>query len=224
MAMPGANPLEVWFRANRGRAVYKWPHYFPVYHRHLARYRGTGVSVVEFGVSHGGSLAMWRDYFGPASRITGVDIDPRCAGLGGDGIDVVIGDQADRGFLAALAAQLGPFDVVIDDGGHSMTQQLVTFTQMWAAVRTGGTFITEDVHTSYWPDYGGGWHRPGTFIEHAKDLIDQINAWHSRDSALLPDEWTATVGGIHVYDSIIVFDKTQRTEPEPPPCIGTASF
>jgi len=216
-----ANPLETWFRANQGRAVYKWPHYFPVYHRHLARYRGTAVAVLEFGVSHGGSLQMWRDYFGPACQVTGADIDPRCLVAAGDGITVVIGDQEDPEFLAGLG---GPFDVIIDDGGHSMTQQVTTLNCMWPALADGGTFITEDTHTSYWPSCGGGYRRPGTFTEHAKTMIDRMHAWQSQDPALLPDMWTRTLAGMHAYDSVIVFDKQARAEPEPPANIGTASF
>ncbi len=223
-ATPGANPLEAWFRANQGRAVNKWPHYFPVYDRHLARYRGGDVTVAEFGVWHGGSLQMWRDYFGPRSRVIGVDIDPRCTAAAGEGITVVTGDQEDREFLAGLAARAGPFDVVIDDGGHSMAQQLATFEVMWPALAEGGTFLVEDVHTSYWPDYGGGYRRAGTFTEHAKDMIDRINAWHSRDPEFQPDYWTKTVAGMHVYDSVIVFDKGTHGEPGPPAVTGTASF
>jgi cephalosporin hydroxylase len=224
-AVPAApNPLEAWFRANQGRAVNKWPHYFPVYHRHLARYRGGDITVVEFGVQHGGSLQMWRDYFGPGSRVIGVDNDPRCAGITDAGVTVVIGDQEDRGFLARLAADLGPVDVVIDDGGHSMAQQLATFEVMWPALAEGGTFLTEDVHTSYRPDYGGGYRRAGTFAEHAKDMIDAINAWHSHDQALAPGYFTRTVAGMHVYDSVVVFDKGTHGRPEPPAVTGTASF
>lgn len=219
------NPLEAWFSGNRGRAANKWPHYFPVYHRHLARYRGTSPVVVEFGVQHGGSLQMWRDYFGPGCSVTGADIDPRCACLElGDGITVVTGDQEDREFLRELAGRLGGIDVVIDDGGHSMAQQLATLEGMWPAVRDGGTFLTEDVHTSYRAGYGGGYRRPGTFAERAKDMIDRINAWHSQDPALYADYWTRTVAGMHVYDSIVVLDKETRTEPLPPLTTGSLSF
>lgn len=219
------NPLKAWFYANEGPAAYKWPHYFPVYHRHLARYRGTCPVVVEFGVSHGGSLRMWRDYFGPGCLVTGVDNDPRCAALElGDGITVITGDQEDRDFLAGLASQTGAPNVVIDDGGHSMAQQLATLEEMWPVLRDGGTFLTEDVHTSYGASWGGGYLRPGTLAERAKELIDRINAWHSQDPALCPDYWTRTVAGMHVYDSIIVLDKETRTEPLPPLMTGSLSF
>lgn len=70
----------------------------------------------------------------------------------------------------------------------------------------------EDLHTSYWNEYGGGYREPNTFIEYAKNLIDQQNAWHSR--GVVPvDEYTSTIRGMHVYDSIIVFDKGNVPKP-----------
>src|SRR3954452_23932755 len=173
------NPLEAYFRANPGRRIHKWVHYFDIYHRHLAQYRGKPITVVEFGVSHGGSLQMWKHYFGRKARIIGVDIDPHCSAFAERRVEVVIGDQEDRGFLRQLRDRVGPIDVVIEDGGHTMAQQINTFEVLWPAVRDGGVFLLEDLHTSYWEHYGGGYKRPGTFIEYAKDLIDQINAWHS---------------------------------------------
>lgn len=222
---PGApNPLESYFQANSGRLIHKWMHYFDIYDRHFAPFRGRQITVVEFGVSHGGSLSMWKDYFGPNARIIGVDIDPRCAAFTEDRVDVVIGDQEDRGFLRELAERTGPVDVLIEDGGHTMGQQRATFEEFWPHIRTGGVFLIEDLHTSYWRHYGGGYKRAGTFIEYAKDLIDQQNAWHSRDNeTLVVDDYTRTIRGMHVYDSIIVFDKGDV----PPPThekTGTPSF
>jgi len=217
------NRLEAYFRANPGRRINKWPHYFPIYDRHFSVYRGRAVHVMEFGVGQGGSLQMWRDYFGPAARVTGVDIDPRCAGLTGDRISVVTGDQEDREFLRGLTAVAGQPDVVIDDGGHHMGQQIATLEEMWPQLRDGGVFLTEDVHTSYGDRYGGGCRRPGTFVEYAKDLIDRVNAWHSEDMAALePDAWTRSVAGMHVYDSVIVLDKDQVGRPAPPEVTGAS--
>lgn len=207
------NPLETYFRNNKGHLIHKWMHYFDIYDRHFAPYRKRPIKVLEFGVSYGGSLQMWRDYFGRKAHIIGVDIDPRCLTIKtGPRIQVVIGDQEDREFLAKLAEEHGPFDVIIEDGGHTMTQQINTFEVIWPHVRTGGVFLIEDLHTSYWEKYGGGLRKPGTFIEYAKDLIDRMNAWHTR-GALPPDAYTKTIGGMHVYDSVIVFDKAKVIKP-----------
>ncbi|SHH49112.1 Methyltransferase domain-containing protein [Jatrophihabitans endophyticus] len=208
------NPLEAYFRANQGRLIYKWLHFFEIYDRHFSSFRGKPVTVIEFGVQHGGSVQMWKDYFGPQARIIGVDIDQRCAKFAEDQIEIVIGDQEDREFLRSLAARFGPIDVVVEDGGHTMAQQINTFEEIWPAMADGGVFLIEDLHTSYWPSYGGGYRREGTFIEYAKKLVDQVNAWHSHDKdAFDVDEYTRTIRGMHVYDSIIVFDKGRVTPP-----------
>lgn len=205
------NPLETYFRNNQGRLIHKWIHYFDIYDRHFAPYRGRPVNIVEFGVSHGGSLQMWKSYFGPAATITGVDIDPRCADLTED---VVIGNQDDRAFLRGLAERVGPIDILIEDGGHTMTQQIATFEELWPNIAAGGVFLIEDLHTSYWRKYGGGYKREGTFIEYAKNLVDQQHAWHSQDRMRLDvDDYTRSIRGMHVYDSIIVFDKAPVVAP-----------
>jgi hypothetical protein len=175
------NELEAYFRANEdGLMIHKWLHYFDIYDRHFAPFRDREVTVVELGVYQGGSLQMWRDYFGPRARIVGVDVDPRCGELPVDA-EVVIGDQADPALHTLLREQVGSVDIVIEDGGHTMGQQLTTSREMWPAVRDGGVYLVEDLHPSYWSNFGGGYRRPGTFIEHAKDLVDSLNAWHSRD-------------------------------------------
>lgn len=206
---PEGNPLAAYFNANQdGRLIHKWLHYFDIYHRHFAPYRDRTVTIVEFGVYHGGSLQMWRHYFGSRARIIGVDIDPRCAELTGPGIEVRIGDQADPEFLRRLVAEVGPIDVVIEDGGHTMEQQLTTFRELWPAVTDGGLYLVEDLHTSYWSEYGGGYRRQGTFIEYAKSLVDTLHAWHSRDEhSFVVDDLTRSIRGMHFYDSVLVLDK-----------------
>lgn len=207
------NPLEAYFYANEGRLIHKWVHYFDIYHRHLQAYRNRPVTILEFGVFHGGSLQMWKSYFGPKARIIGVDINPRCAALAEPQVEIRIGDQEDRTFLRSLADEVGDIDVLIEDGGHYMGQQIATFEELWPNVVDGGVFLIEDLHTSYRPEYGGGLLRPGTFIEYAKTLIDQEQAWHSKQDDLVVDQYTTSIGGMHVYDSIIVFDKAHVQKP-----------
>ena len=136
-------------------------HYFDIYHRHFQPSRNKPVTIVEFGVSQGGSLQMWKSYFGPQARIVGVDINPQCASLGEPQIEIVIGDQEDRQFLKSLANKVGDIDVLIEDGGHTMTQQIATFEELWPSIVDGGVFLMEDLHTSYWPKYDGGLRREG---------------------------------------------------------------
>src|ERR1043165_2361260 len=159
-----ANKLAKHFYRGKGRQIYKWVHYFDIYERHFRPYRKKPVTIVEFGVSHGGSLQMWKKYFGRKARIIGVDIDPRCKELTEPQVEGIIGDQEDRTFLRSLRDQIGPIDVVIEDGGHTMTQQINTFEEIWPGVRNGGVFLIEDLHPSYWANNGGGGRRPGPWL------------------------------------------------------------
>lgn len=215
MAGPDAatNPLRAFFERHDGATISKWLHYFDIYHRHFARFRGRPATVVEIGVFQGGSLAMWRDYFGPAARIVGIDVDPRCADLAPPGTEVRIGSQSDRDFLRALRRELGTIDVLIDDGGHEMEQQLASFEELFPTLSAEGVYLVEDLHTSYWPEYGGGLRAPGTFIEFAKSLIDQLHAWHSRDPNWVPGPYTRAIDGLHFYDSVLVVEKRPRLRP-----------
>lgn len=208
------NDLEAFFHAHDDRLLDKWHHYFEVYERHFARFRGRPVNIVEFGVSQGGSLQMWRHYFGSQATIWGVDINPNCAQFEAPGIKIVIGDQQDRAFLKQLASTLPPIDILIDDGGHTMKQQIHTYEELFACVSPNGVYLIEDLHTSYWSKWGGGARRKNTFIEYSKNFIDLINAWHSKQPRKLHvTPFTQTVHSLHYYDSMLVVEKRAMSPP-----------
>lgn len=196
-----------------GRLVQKWLHYFDIYERHFEPFRNQPIRLLEFGVDHGGSLQMWRHYFGPQAQIIGVDIDPACAALAEPGIDIVIGDQEDPELHRQLREKYGDFDLIIDDGGHTMRQLTVTFLEMYPALKPGGIYLAEDLHSSYLSQYDGGCRKPGTFIELSKTFIDQLYAWYATDGSIKHDYITLTTYGIFYYDSILVVEKRPITAP-----------
>jgi hypothetical protein len=214
MTADTGNPLLDYFERNTGRMIEKWMHYFEVYHRHFARFRGSACTLVEIGVFQGGSLQMWKQYLGPKARIVGIDVEAACRELVEPQIEIHIGDQADRAFLRRLREQLGPIDILIDDGGHRMHQLLTTFEELYGAIAPTGVYVAEDLHTCYWREYGGGFRHPFTFLEFSKILIDQLNAFHSRDAHSFPvTAFTQTTDSLHFYDSMLVIEKRARQKP-----------
>ena len=217
------NDLERYFEANDRRLIHKWMHYFEIYDRHFSKYRGTDVHVVEFGVSQGGSLQMWRDYFGPRCKLYGIDINPHCKGFEEDGVSIFLGDQEDRVFLRSVSARIPRIDILIDDGGHTMRQQIATFEELFGRVAEDGVYLCEDLHTSYWKKFGGGYRSANTFIEYSKRFIDGLHAWHSQSRALKVDAFTRSAHSLHYYDSILVIEKRKMAAPTHR-ATGTASI
>lgn len=215
VAMDGQynNDLEEYFYKNDRKLIHKWLHYFEAYDQHFKRYRGKEVTILEIGVFQGGSLQMWRDYFGPQAKIYGVDIEPKCKELEEEGIEIFIGSQSDREFLRKLKTQIPKVDILIEDGGHMMEQQIVTFEELFDHVKDDGVYLCEDLHSSYWLTFGGGHKRKSSFIEYSKNFIDWLHAYHSEQRSLQVSEFTRSVKSIHYYDSIIVLEKGRREAP-----------
>lgn len=207
------NDLEIYFRNNTDKVIHKWLHYFDIYDTHFKRFRNKEVTILEIGVSQGGSLQMWKNYFGPNAKIYGIDINPQCKTLEEENIQIFIGSQADRTFLKQIKSIIPPIDILIDDGGHTMQQQIITFKELFGHIKKDGVFLSEDLHTSYWLKYGGGYKRRGTFIEYSKTFIDFLNAYHSEQRKLKVNAFTKSVNSIHYYDSIIVIEKKERDCP-----------
>lgn len=102
---------------------------------------------------------------------------------------------------------------MLDDGGHTMKQQINTFEVLFNHVKYGGLFLCEDLHTSYWWLYGGGLRKKATFIEYSKRLIDDMHAWYSKNSRFKVNYYTQSIRAIHFYDSMVVFEKEKVDPP-----------
>lgn len=204
------NPLEQYFYQNRRNIIHKWTHYFEVYHCYFQKFMGTGCVVLEIGVSQGGSLQMWKHYFGENAKIYGLDIQPECKQFEEDQIEIFIGSQSDRDFLRELKSRIPKIDILIDDGGHRMDQQIIAFKELFGHISENGIYLCEDTHTSYWPEYGGGWRKNGTFMEYAKNLADELNAFNDLENPERATEFTTSVRAIHFYDGMVVIEKGIR--------------
>ena len=209
------NDLEKYFRQNDKSLIHKWAHYFDIYDRHFNRFRNKEIVILEIGVSYGGSLQMWKNYFGEKAKIYGIDIDPRCKELEEENITIFTGSQSDRNFLKEVKMKIPQVDILIDDGGHTMGQQIASYEELFDLVKDDGVYLIEDLHTSYWLKYGGGYKRKGTFIEYSKKFIDYLNAYHSEQKMFKINNFTKSVDSIHYYDSIMVIEKRRKEKPYP---------
>ena len=213
--MPTDGFLHKYFLNNSSKLLHKWMHYFDIYERHLERFRGTSPVMLEIGVSGGGSLEMWKAYFGPGAKIVGIDINPDCKALESEDIEVFIGSQDDPALLAEVLQRYPRLDIVLDDASHVMQHMIRSFELLYAHVAPQGVYMVEDTHTCYWPEYDGGLKQPGSFMEFVKDRLDDINAAHAR-GALPVSSFTRTTDAICCYDSIVVFERRPQGDRQAP--------
>lgn len=205
--------FQNYFESNTSNCIHKWIHYFDIYDFWFKKYKNKPIVILEIGVFQGGSLNMWRDYFGEEAQIFAIDINPLCKQFETKNTKIFIGSQEDKEFLKYVKTQVPKFDVLIDDGGHTMQQQMVSFEELYDHINDDGLYLCEDLHTSYWKNYGGGYKRPNSFIEYSKNFIDSINAWHSRDSQLKVNNITKSTYALHYYDSVLVMEKKVMLPP-----------
>lgn len=181
--------------------------YFQAYEALLAQYVGQAITFVEVGVFNGGSLHMWRSYFGPQARIIGVDLNPAARKWEEEGFEIFIGDQSSERFWRDFYDAVGPIDILLDDGGHMNHQQLVTADHAFSHLNDGGMLIVEDAHTSYMPGFNS---RPDrSFVEFGKHVVDAVNSRYpgiDTGATLYGDR----VWGVSFHESIVAFHIDRR--------------
>jgi hypothetical protein len=214
--------------SRRTRQVHKWHHYFDAYERHFGGFRGRPLRMLEIGVYKGGSLEMWRKYLGPEAQIIGLDIDPACEAYVTDGTRVFIGDQADPAFLRRILVEVGTPDLVLDDGGHTANQQIVSFETIYPTMPEHGIYMVEDTHTAFWGGAFADRYDGQSFLDFAFSRCRSLQEWTMRQNAFdrygtPPDqrvghptpvsEFCRTTKSISFHDSIVVFERGPRAEP-----------
>jgi Cephalosporin hydroxylase. len=209
------NDSRLWniFLSNTGKTAHKVLHYFPIYERHFSPYVNRQIVFWEIGVSKGGSILMWKKYFGPFATIVGIDIDASCKAHENAklGIHVRIGSQSDPQFLSSLLQEFGRPDIILDDGSHRMEDLNTTFDLMYSRVKDNGVYFVEDLCTCYWKEFDGSLGGENTFIQRCKALLDSLNGFNVKDGAGgLPDDFSRQTFSMCAYDSVVVFEKMKR--------------
>ena len=175
--------------------------YFQAYEETFSKYVGKEITFVEVGVLHGGSLFMWREYFGEKARIIGIDLHPAAKELEKHGFEIYIGSQSDINFWKKFFSNIGKIDILLDDGGHGNVQQIVTLSEAIHNTNDDGTIVIEDTHTSYLKKFGNP--SKYSFMNYSKYLIDVINSRFSDIKVIENNNFKNKIYSISFYESIV---------------------
>jgi hypothetical protein len=192
------NPLREYFNSVReGRGIWKWDHYFDIYHKHLQKFVGRNSHIAEVGVYSGGSLQMWHFYFGPRCTVYGIDCQQACKAYEDEKTRIFIGDQADRTFWKGFREQVPELDVLIDDGGHRGEQQIATLEEILPHLRPGGVYICEDITAPF-----------NRFANYMSGFSTSLNTFHTvAESVVQPTPLQRSIASIHFYPFVTVIEK-----------------
>ncbi len=197
------NDFEAYVAAHEtGRGIWKWQHYLPIYDRHFEKFRGREVHVVEICVYIGGSLDMWKEYFGQLSHIYGVDVAPECRVYEEPGVEIFIGDQADPDFWKRFISQVPRVDIVIDDGGHKMYQQVPTLEALLPHMQPGGVYLCEDLVGEY-----------NQFLDYVFGLSRGLHTFRPGTKIVTgapPTDAQSVIDSMHFYPYVTVIEKREE--------------
>ncbi|MCA0255491.1 MAG: class I SAM-dependent methyltransferase [Proteobacteria bacterium] len=180
--------------------------YFTCYDKLLTPYIGKSPVVVDVGVLSGGSLFMWRDFFGSGARIIGVELNPTATKWRDHGFEIFIGDQSSDAFWDDFFQQVGNVDILIDDGGHTNFQQLKTLHKAIPHVRDGGVILIEDTHASYMGNFGNP--SKYSFMNFCANAVHSINDryFYKKPKNLIRDN----VSSLEIFEGISAFKIDRR--------------
>jgi cephalosporin hydroxylase len=198
--------------------IHKLRHYLPIYQAALTQTK----RMLEIGVDRGGSLRMWRNYM-PDATIVGLDINSKAGQYDApdNDVHVRIGDQTDTKFLGRVLEEFGPFDTVLDDGGHTPKQMIESFQYLFPRLDPGGVYIVEDVCANYWTIYRD---QRESFIDFTKWLMDAMHAHYMQMASVyqfmeghpkrlkeVEVPFAATiVDRIEVFDSVVIIHRAEE--------------
>jgi len=178
--------------------------YFQVYEDVFNKYVDKKITLVEIGVLNGGSLYMWKEYFGKNARIIGIDLNPDAKRLEKDGFEIFIGSQSDENFWDNFLSKVGEIDILIDDGGHENDQLIITLNKVIPKIKNDGLIVIEDTHTSYSKKFGNP--SKYSFINYSKYLIDIINSRFPDSGIKKSNNFKNKIYSISFFESMVIIN------------------
>jgi len=190
------------------------------YEKHFGELRKKKLKVLEIGVGGysdplegGNSLRMWKYYF-PRAMIYSFDIYDKSA-LQEERISIFQGSQSDAIFLQKVCREIGPLDIIIDDGSHVNRDVIATFQHLFPMLNPGGVYAVEDTQTSYWAPYGGDsvhLDNPDTMMNYFKMLTDSLNYQEFDRPGYVPTFFDKSIVSIHFYHNLVFVYKGDNNE------------
>jgi len=147
---------DIYENYDRMQGLSKFKEYAHAYETHIGDLRrrkidkGHVVNLLEIGVQDGGSIEVWSIYFGNLLRYTGLDINPKCKRWEDPDryIHIESGSQTNDTLIRDICTKFGPFDLVVDDGGHMTEQIIISLRALWpACMKDKSVYAIEDLHT-----------------------------------------------------------------------------
>tara|TARA_B110000438_G_C15769796_1_gene631331 strand:- start:496 stop:1176 length:681 start_codon:yes stop_codon:yes gene_type:complete len=189
--------------------------YLAKYQKHFSKLRLRKINLLEIGIggyenpkAGGNSLRMWKKYF-PFGRIHGIDvIDKRS--LTERRINIHQGSQTDLSFLESVLEEVLPVTIIIDDGSHVSEDVITTFKFLFPKLESGGTYVVEDMQTSYWQEFEGDpedLSNPSTSMNFFKQLTDSVNSSEFERSNGSDGTFDDQISSIHFYYNMVVINK-----------------
>jgi hypothetical protein len=122
--------------------------YIEIYEKIFTKIKDTASNVLEIGIMEGGSIDLWSKYFTNA-KIYAIDIDftnDKCD-LKNNKKVILINENA---YSDECANKLPTFDIVLDDGPHTL-ESMIIFAKIYSnKLNPGGIWVLEDVPDSSW--------------------------------------------------------------------------
>ena len=202
--------LALKYQTDKGSQYHNYTRW---YERHFRPFVGTGVTVLEIGICESKSLLMWREYFGPAARVVGLDYSAEyCTVAAGLGFEVICGKQEDPGIMALISHQVKP-QIIIDDGGHQAAFQMASFDGLFPHLPQGGLYVIEDLHTAYW-NWGGNLQ---PYLHRLADgatnhgVSSYGDLFYDAPGAAKLSPIDRNITAVHFYPSIVFVEKGDKT-------------
>ena len=177
--------------------------YFYAYEELFSDFVDKKLTFVEVGILNGGSLFMWKNYFGKKARIIGIDNNPNSKSSEKFGFEIHIGNQADPNFWSKFHKKVGKIDILLDDGGHFDIQQATTLFENINYINDGGLIVIEDTHASYLKKFGNP--NKKSFMNLVFNLTNKLNyrsgvlGQHNKKCLKQP------ISQIRIFESICAF-------------------